>query len=119
MSIDLSKLTLVELKKLAASVEKAIATAEGKRLREARQAVEKISKEYGVPVTELLARGETPTPKKAPKKKKAKAVPQAKFRNPADPTKTWTGKGRRPGWYVEALENGVSEEDLLVSGASS
>ena len=29
MSIDLSKLTLVELKKLAANVEKALATAEG------------------------------------------------------------------------------------------
>lgn len=38
------------------------------------------------------------------KRKRAKGTP--KYRNPADPTQTWTGRGKRPGWLkgVEDIE---------------
>jgi len=28
--------------------------------------------------------------------------------------KTWTGQGKRPGWFVQALEAGKTAEDLLI-----
>lgn len=31
-----------------------------------------------------------------PKRKRAPGI--AKYRNPSDPTQTWTGRGKRPGW---------------------
>jgi DNA-binding protein H-NS len=32
---------------------------------------------------------------------------------------TWTGVGKRPGWFLAALEEGKTAEDLLVSSAGT
>ena len=40
----------------------------------------------------------------------------AKYQGPEG--KTWTGVGKRPRWFVEALESGKSADDLLVKAAS-
>lgn len=37
-----------------------------------------------------------------------------KYRNPADPSQTWTGRGKRPRWYSAALASGKKEKDLLI-----
>ena len=37
-----------------------------------------------------------------------------KYRNPADPTKTWSGRGKRPRWFHDALKAGKKEKDLLI-----
>lgn len=36
--------------------------------------------------------------------KRKRAPGKPKYRNPADPTQTWTGRGKRPGWM-----NGVDD----------
>lgn len=38
-----------------------------------------------------------------------------KYRNPADPSQTWTGRGKRPRWYSAALAAGKKEKDLLIA----
>ena len=37
-----------------------------------------------------------------------------KYRNPADRSQTWTGRGKRPRWYSAALAAGKKEKDLLI-----
>lgn len=37
-----------------------------------------------------------------------------KYRNPGDPSQTWTGRGKRPRWYNAALAAGKKEKDLLI-----
>jgi DNA-binding protein H-NS len=37
-----------------------------------------------------------------------------KYRNPADPSQTWTGRGKRPRWFNAALSAGKKEKDLLI-----
>jgi DNA-binding protein H-NS len=37
-----------------------------------------------------------------------------KYRNPADPSQTWTGRGKRPRWYQAALASGKKEKELLI-----
>jgi DNA-binding protein H-NS len=37
-----------------------------------------------------------------------------KYRNPADGSQTWTGRGKRPRWYSAALAAGKKEKDLLI-----
>lgn len=37
-----------------------------------------------------------------------------KYRNPADPSKTWSGRGKRPHWFNDALKAGKKEKDLLI-----
>jgi DNA-binding protein H-NS len=38
-----------------------------------------------------------------------------KFRNPKDPSQTWSGYGRSPRWFTVAVNAGVSESDLLIN----
>jgi len=37
-----------------------------------------------------------------------------KYRNPADSSQTWTGRGKRPRWFSAALATGKREKDLLI-----
>jgi DNA-binding protein H-NS len=38
-----------------------------------------------------------------------------KYRNPAEPSQTWTGRGKRPRWFNAALSAGKKEKDLLIA----
>jgi DNA-binding protein H-NS len=38
----------------------------------------------------------------------------AKYRHPENPALTWSGRGRKPQWFVEALEEGKTEGDLAI-----
>lgn len=62
--------------------------------------------EYGITVDDLgpAARGKG-------RKKAASGV--AKYRNPAT-GELWTGKGRKPGWMVQALEQGRSMDEFKI-----
>ena len=45
-------------------------------------------------------------------KSKVKGV--AKYRDPENPSATWTGRGRKPNWVVAALERGMSLDELSI-----
>ena len=40
-----------------------------------------------------------------------------KYRNPAVPSETWSGRGRQPRWLVSALEAGGRIEDFRIPAA--
>jgi DNA-binding protein H-NS len=37
-----------------------------------------------------------------------------KYRNPTDPSMTWSGRGKRPRWFNDALKAGKKEKDLAI-----
>jgi DNA-binding protein H-NS len=37
-----------------------------------------------------------------------------KYRNPADPSQTWAGRGKRPNWLVAALKTGKKLESFAI-----
>jgi DNA-binding protein H-NS len=37
-----------------------------------------------------------------------------KYRNPADASQTWSGRGRQPLWYAAAVKAGKKDKDLLI-----
>lgn len=47
---------------------------------------------------------------KAPRKAVAK-----QFRNPADPTQEWSGRGKRPAWLNDAIAAGKSLSDFKIT----
>jgi DNA-binding protein H-NS len=56
-------------------------------------------------------------PARKPRKNKAKntgpkSAPQ--FANPADKSQTWTGKGRQPNWFRQAVEKGTNPEKMRI-----
>jgi len=55
------------------------------------------------------------TKKRGPKRgAKAKATPQLKYTDGAG--QGWSGRGRKPGWFIAALAAGKKAEDMLSKG---
>ena len=48
------------------------------------------------------------------KSKRAGVPVPPKYRNPADPAQTWSGRGKRPRWFTAALKAGKKEKDLAI-----
>ncbi|WP_445322487.1 H-NS histone family protein [Roseobacter sp. HKCC-CH-9208] len=46
--------------------------------------------------------------------RKAGAKVAPRYRNPSNPDQTWTGRGRKPLWVVDALNSGKSLDDLAI-----
>jgi len=40
-----------------------------------------------------------------------------KYRNPANPTETWAGRGLKPKWLTAAIKAGKKQDDFLIAGA--
>jgi DNA-binding protein H-NS len=46
--------------------------------------------------------------------RKTRSPAPPKFRNPADHSQTWSGRGKRPRWFNAALAAGKKDKDLLI-----
>lgn len=103
---DLSKLSLADLRTLESQVQEALKTHNYLAISKAREQILHIAQSVGLTVSDILST-------KAPKR--AKSAPAAvKYRNPADASQTWTGRGRQPLWIKALLEAGKSLVDLGV-----
>ena len=104
MAVNLNELSLKELKDLHAQVAKAIATFEDRKKKEAISELEEIARSRGFSLAELT--GSAVSRKRTPS--------MAKYKNPADSTDTWSGRGRKPRWFEAALRAGKTPEELSV-----
>jgi DNA-binding protein H-NS len=122
MKVDLKGLTRRQLERLRADVDKAVERLADTEKKEALRAAEKAAKAHGYSLDELTGVKAAAAPKaKSPRKPAKKAVDAdgrakvaPKFRNPANPDETWSGRGRSPKWMAEHLEAGGSKEDLAI-----
>ncbi len=106
--INLGKLSDKELKALKQRIESELKTSRTRAIAAAAQelqvAVQRIAKKHGLTVSEVLGRK---------RKQRTSPVP-AKYRNPDDPGQTWSGRGRQPAWFREAIGKGKSAETLEI-----
>lgn len=121
--MDISTLSLNELRKLQVKVENEIRRRSDSTRKELLKRIEKMAAEQGLSMSELLG---TETPAQAPAQPQAQRrtrrvkveIPAAKeklpplYFHPDDPSISWSGKGRRPLWVVKWQEEGKSLEDL-------
>ena len=104
MTMDIDKLSLNELRDLQTQVGRAIARYEERRKRDAMADLEARARALGFSLGELM--GMEPVRRRRPG--------PAKFVNPSDANKTWSGRGRRPRWLEAAIKSGMSLDDLRV-----
>ena len=52
-----------------------------------------------------------------PRRKYPRVFP--KYRNPKEPSETWSGRGKQPRWLAAALNAGHTIEEFLISDTSS
>ena len=101
---DLEALSLSELKKIQKDIAKAISTYQDRQKAEARAKVEALARELGYSLAELVG---TET-------KIARVPAPAKYRHPENPALTWSGRGRKPQWFVEALSASKTAKDMAI-----
>ena len=102
--MDLNSLSLKELKDMQSQVAKAIAGFEDRRKREVMAELEEVARAKGFSLAELT--GSAPTRKRSPSVQK--------YANPANKSDTWSGRGRKPRWFAEALAKGKKPESMEI-----
>lgn len=102
-SIDLSHLDVEALRALTENAQQLILEKQHQSLHEAYIQFEEIAKESGSTIEEILEAG------KSLEKKR-----NIKYRNTDNYDETWTGRGRKPTWLVDALASGSSLDDFAV-----
>ena len=105
MAVDVKSLNEKQLEELSRKIAARKNDLSKERLAKVRAKVDALLKAEGVTFGELYGtRGR--------KGKRGKVAP--KFRNPANPSETWSGRGKRPRWFNAALKSGKSEKSLLI-----
>ena len=117
MAFDISNLTKKELIALRRKVDRAIESIDARTLDKARREARQLAQSYGLALGDLIEAPKSnetsgAKPKARKPAKRGKVAP--KYRNPANPKVTWTGRGRTPKWVSEALADGATLADLAV-----
>jgi DNA-binding protein H-NS len=102
---NLEAMSLKELRQLQKDLAKAISSCEDRHKAEARTKLDAMAKEMGYSLADLIG-GDG---------KSTRAPAVAKYRPPENAAVTWSGRGRRPQWFVHALEAGKTAEELAVA----
>ena len=105
MALNLNKMSIARLNKLISDAQAALA-----QKQEVAEKVRKLAHDNGLDISDLMAADK---PKKT-KAKKPRVKVSPKYKNPANGSETWTGRGRQPRWVVDALAGGKSLDDLLI-----
>lgn len=103
---DLSGMTAQELEKLAKDARELAIKKKEEEKQRLRADLAKRIRDAGFTIEEIFPRSET-----ASKKTRTSEV---KYRDPADPSRTWSGRGRKPRWLVDAEAAGRSLKDFAV-----
>jgi DNA-binding protein H-NS len=104
--MDLSNMSSAELRDLQEKVKRELKQRESQDLAKAREQILAIAQSVGVPLKDLVAAAP------AGRAKTGSVAPR--YRNPADASQQWTGRGRQPKWVKEWLEAGKDIAGLKV-----
>lgn len=102
--MELNEMSLKELKELRNAVDKAIVSFEDRKRREVLAEVEDFIKSKGLTIADITTSGPT----------RKRSVSQAKYANPENASDTWTGRGRKPRWFAEAIARGAAPDSMAI-----
>ena len=92
----LDKMSYAELLKLQERIEVAIASKRVEDAASTKEALRAMAEKAGFSLNDLFG-----------KRNGRKGSGEAKYRNPKDTSQTWTGRGRKPNWLVDAVKKGA------------
>ncbi|MBB5357348.1 DNA-binding protein H-NS [Rhodanobacter sp. ANJX3] len=113
MAVNLENLSPKELQAIIAEAESKMKSAHSNLVEDVRKKIDALLNISGLTLAEVYP---TRGGKKAPGTKSSVAP---KYRDLVDPTKTWSGRGRQPLWFTQAIKKrGVTAESLLIGGTT-
>jgi DNA-binding protein H-NS len=123
MSVDLTTMSRKELDSLITKARKRkTALAKRKPAGTVRRKVAALAKSEGYTIEELFGAGgararaatKAAKPRKSATKGRKLGKVAPKYRNPAKPSETWTGRGRQPRWMAAEVAKGKKPDDFLI-----
>ena len=123
MSIDLNGLSARELEALIAQAKKRKTTlSKRKPIAVVRKKLTALARAEGYSIAELFGGATPPKATAAPAAAKGRKTTKGyklgkvepKYRNPADPSQTWAGRGQQPKWLAAETAKGRKLEDFLI-----
>lgn len=103
-TMDYSTMTVTQLKAEIVKLEKLIAVKTKETETQLLEELREKCAANGIDFESLVA-----SARKPPKKKS-----QAKYKNPQNPSESWSGRGKKPNWVIEFLNSGGKLENLVV-----
>src|SRR5262249_1288152 len=98
------KMSYSQLAAVRNQIDRIMAQKQASSRAELREKIEKMAKEQGLSLSDVLGN-------RAGRKGKI----AVKYQDPKDPSNTWTGRGRMPRWMVAATKGGkAKKEDFLI-----
>jgi len=118
MAIDLKGLSARELESLITKARKRkTELVKRKPAATVRRKLVALAKSEGYTVDELFGTATAPKARKSATKRGARKTGRKvppKYRNPANPKETWTGRGKQPRWLAAYTAKGKKVEDFLI-----
>jgi DNA-binding protein H-NS len=112
MAMNLRSLNTKQLDDLIERAQRRKEELQRGQIAEVRAKIQGILKSTGLGLEDVF-RGPGRPGRRGPHSTKGKKV-APKYRNPADKSQTWSGRGRQPVWFREALRKGKKEVNLLI-----
>ena len=111
---------IAKLQKQLAMLQKKEADKTKAKQANALSAIVKLAKDAALTADDVagaLKSGKAPSKKKSTAKKSTNAgkTVAPKYRNPANPEQTWTGRGKSPTWITELKAAGTLESALIAN----
>jgi DNA-binding protein H-NS len=103
MNINLSELSLAELHDLIANVQQALIAKQKQERKHIIAQMQQLADSIGVTI--MIQEAGKPA---------SKTPVAAKYRNPRNPSQTWSGRGMKPRWLVALLDEGLDIQDCLI-----
>ena len=89
--------------KLQERIEAAISERRSEDAQATKEALRAMAEKAGFDIKELFGKRGSP-----------KGSGVAKYRNPKDISQTWTGRGRKPNWLVDAVKKGSKLDSFKI-----
>ena len=106
MAVNIAKMSRKELEVLQIDIEKTLVQLAKTEKKEAKKAAEEAAAKYGFTLADLTGASGKVRVNKAP------VAP--KYANPKDASQTWSGRGRQPQWFKDAVAGGKTPEKMEI-----
>jgi DNA-binding protein H-NS len=110
--LNLDAMSIDEMWQLHEEVSRLLSVRLTSEKRELEKRLAQLRREKEMPHSEPADRKSS---KDAPRERRKYPRVFPKYRNPNEPSETWSGRGKRPRWLAAAIKTGHTIEEFLIS----
>jgi DNA-binding protein H-NS len=112
--IDLGAMSTDEMWQLHTEIGQLLSVRLNSEKRELEKRLARLRRDYELPQTESTQVERTSLQER---RRYPRVLP--KYRNPDEPSETWSGRGKQPRWLIQALKTGHTIDEFVIADVGS